>query len=108
MGKAAASIGSSGSGAPTFEQIDEAYKTLRDAKLRTAYDNAQWQAANAGIISSDVDLDAMQFDSAAMAFSHACRCGGTYVVSEDELEAGVSVVACDMCSLRIRILYQRG
>ena len=57
-------------------------------------------------LSDVVDLDDMTFDPAQECYQLPCRCGGWYVVSDDDLEAGVEVVCCSMCSLSIRVLYQ--
>lgn len=41
-------------------------------------------------------------------YSHPCRCGGSFLVAEEDLPADCSeaVVPCDGCSSRIRVLYR--
>lgn len=57
-------------------------------------------------VSDVLDLDDMTFDPAQGSYKSPCRCGGCYVVSNDDLEEGVEVVCCSTCTLSIRILYQ--
>lgn len=57
-------------------------------------------------VSDAVDLDNMTFDSTQAHYKSPCRCGGWYMVSENDLEGGVELVCCSTCSLSIRILYQ--
>ena len=40
------------------------------------------------------------------AYSAPCRCGGSYTITEEDLEGGVDVVCCSTCTLSIRVLYQ--
>ena len=40
-------------------------------------------------------------------YSKACRCGGHYTISDDDLTSGVDLTCCDVCSLTIRVLYQQ-
>lgn len=56
-------------------------------------------------IGAEVDLDDMEYNEDEASFSLVCRCSGDYVITEDELEAGIDVVGCNNCSLRIRVLY---
>lgn len=56
-------------------------------------------------INADVDLDDMEYEEDEGVYSMACRCSGTYVITEDDLELGSDVICCDNCSLRIRVLY---
>ena len=39
-------------------------------------------------------------------YSMACRCGGHYTISDDDLTSGMELTCCDVCSLTIRVLYQ--
>lgn len=47
----------------------------------------------------------MDYDETVHAYSTPCRCGGRYVMTEEDLEYGADTVGCDNCSLRIRVLY---
>ena len=61
-------------------------------------------------ISDMVDLDSMEYEEeeeeGGGTYSTPCRCGGSYSLTEHDLEEGVDVVCCSMCTLSIRILYQ--
>ncbi|KAJ3152815.1 DnaJ sub C member 24 [Geranomyces variabilis] len=102
-----ASISKTRDTAERFRSVVAAYEVLGDPDLRAAYDEelAGRSAAKLGPLHAEVDLDDMQHDSAAELFSMPCRCGGSYVIREEELEDGVDIVGCSTCSLRIRVLY---
>lgn len=56
-----------------------------------------------------VDLDSMEYEEeeeGGGTYSTPCRCGGSYSLTEHDMEEGVDVVCCSMCTLSIRILYQ--
>ncbi|KAI8821497.1 DnaJ domain-containing protein [Fimicolochytrium jonesii] len=108
-----------------FRTIHAAYATLRDPALRDAYDDRLRSGAAStgdGIVHSEVDLDDMEYyeegdggddgdrdgnvAGSGGAFIWPCRCGGRYIVREQELEEGVDEVMCSTCSLRIRVLYR--
>ena len=57
-------------------------------------------------LSATVDLDSMDYDSTLQSYFTACRCGGSYTVSERDLEEGVDTICCSSCTLSIRVLYQ--
>ena len=57
-------------------------------------------------LSATVDLDAMDYSLEAGAHSMMCRCGGSYTLTEGEMEEGLDTVCCSTCSLAIRVLYQ--
>jgi diphthamide biosynthesis protein 4 len=57
------------------------------------------------VINADVDLDEMDYDESAGTFSLPCRCSGSYVIREQDMEHGVDIASCDNCSLIIRVLY---
>ncbi|KAI9019233.1 DNAJ heat shock N-terminal domain-containing protein [Phycomyces nitens] len=87
-------------------QILKAWEVLRDTKKRQHYD-AELNAnqLQQPVINAEVDLDDMEYDEESCTFSMECRCSGIYAIKEDEMELGIDVVGCDLCSLRIRVLY---
>ncbi len=111
-----------------FQKISQAYRTLCDNKTShdTALDglsrqfvlvelclDAMYHCMHAAEkltqkwpVSDTVDLDDMTFDPTEAQYRSPCRCGGCYVVSDGDLEEGVELVCCSMCSLSIKILYQ--
>uniref|UniRef100_A0AAV1TCN2 Diphthamide biosynthesis protein 4 n=1 Tax=Peronospora matthiolae TaxID=2874970 RepID=A0AAV1TCN2_9STRA len=100
-----------------FLCVQEAYETLRNTELRRQYDAKLQQDAlvrkrehEAVVVSDEVTLSAMQRvylqgeDDDAVVFTHTCRCGDVYEISEIEIWDGVDVVPCSGCSLHIRVL----
>ncbi|GAN07165.1 DnaJ homolog subfamily C member 24 [Mucor ambiguus] len=87
--------------------ILKAWEVLRNPTSRKNYDiELQSQRNKKDVaIGAEVDLDDMEYDENDRSFSLVCRCSGEYVITEDELEAGIDVVGCNNCSLRIRVLY---
>lgn len=80
---------------------------MRNATSRKSYDielatqrNKQDMA-----IGAEIDLDDMEYNEETCSFALVCRCSGDYVITEEELELGIDIVACNNCSLRIRVLY---
>lgn len=53
-----------------------------------------------------IDLDEFTYFQATQTWSHACRCGHGYSITEDDLDQGRDVVGCDGCSLFIRVTYE--
>ena len=41
-----------------------------------------------------------------MHYEHPCRCSGTFIVREEDLEAGIEVFQCDGCTERCRVEYE--
>jgi diphthamide biosynthesis protein 4 len=65
-------------------------------------------------VSKEVDLDDMAYveqgdgsdeESGLSYFELACRCGDSFRVTENELDAGVDVIGCRACSLHVRVLF---
>jgi hypothetical protein len=56
---------------------------------------------------TDVDLDDFAFDEESGVYSHPCRCGALYQLSESMLlDTGVDLFACTQCSLLLRALFE--
>ncbi|KAJ2143848.1 hypothetical protein GGH19_003373 [Coemansia sp. RSA 1807] len=97
-------------GSPTveFHQLSIAWEVLSDATKRREYDRQlnTHQNRNRGVVQDEVDLDDMDFDPKDCSYTYLCRCSGTYVISEDDLEAGCEIAPCTGCSLKIRVLFE--
>ncbi|KAI9006028.1 DNAJ heat shock N-terminal domain-containing protein [Gaertneriomyces semiglobifer] len=90
-----------------FQRISLAYSTLKDPQTRIKYDEQLRSKQTAsGPVHEQVDLDDMKYDESSATFSYGCRCGGEYLVTEDDLSSGVQMVGCDSCSLTIHVLYE--
>ncbi|KAI7861678.1 DNAJ heat shock N-terminal domain-containing protein [Spinellus fusiger] len=84
----------------------QAWNTLRDPQKRKDYDaHLKASPLRPLVINADVDLDEMVYDEASLTFSLECRCSGVYSITENDLDQGIDVVGCDLCSLQIRVLY---
>lgn len=102
----------------TVDQIAEAYETLSDPVLKSSYDEgllrnkarlvANKRSGNGAGLET-FDLEDLEYDDSSQKWSRKCRCGGTYSVSEQELEEvaseGEVVAGCHGCSLCIRITF---
>ncbi len=42
----------------------------------------------------------MEWDESTGALSCACRCGGVFALSPEDVEHGVTIVACTSCSMK--------
>ena len=75
----------------TVDQVKAAYHALL-TDLSTGY--------------AVLDLDDFDFDPVTLSYSHPCRCGQAYNITESDLEKGMELVGCDGCSLIIRVSYE--
>lgn len=110
-------------------EVNNAFKVLSDPTARAHYDRvlangalaSEFDAAGGGaaadsalggdagglvkvVCSAEASIDEMDWDDGAEEYSFGCRCGGTYRITEGELDEGVRVVSCESCSLRLRVL----
>ncbi|CAH0485393.1 unnamed protein product [Peronospora farinosa] len=99
-----------------FLSVQAAYETLRNAELRQQYDDELQQdklvrkrEQEVVVVSDEVSLadmqrEVLQAEDDEVIYTHQCRCGDLYEITEDELHDGVDVVSCIGCSLHIRVL----
>ena len=83
--------------------VKDAYLTLSDPISRTKYDETLRHSIvtintprPAQIISLD-DFEEID-DGDVRSWSHVCRCGGTYVLKEKDLDEERHLIACGSCS----------
>lgn len=96
-----------------IRQLNHAYKTLVDDQARSQYDEslsasrASASSSTQPRISATVDFESFQLfeGSSPMTFSYACRCGSSYVISEEQVHDQVEMISCDGCSENIRVRY---
>jgi len=85
-------------------QLKNAYQTLCSPSLRAAHDAALLYVAGKGPSGSGprpaqvISLEEFDGDDEAGRWWHVCRCGGSYVISEEDMESGHHLVGCDGCS----------
>merc|ERR1711939_96892 len=100
-------------------RLNEAWRVLGDAQRRTDYDaylareQARLQASKAQLtFALSVDLSLFTPQGSGVdeeepdAYTYPCRCSGTFVITLEQLEAQVDIVACDSCSERCRVEYE--
>ncbi|KAF8559883.1 hypothetical protein OG21DRAFT_1502221 [Imleria badia] len=109
--------------------LKEAYRTLSDVGLRAVYDGSlrrEEHARSRGprpaqvvsledftptvtetdeTLGSGTEADA-DTDAASQAWRYGCRCGGTYRITQDDLESGTHLVGCESCSEVIWVGYE--
>ena len=96
-----------------FQRIQTAWELIRDPTERRRYDAERRSKAlyDASIVyrTDEVDLGEMDYtedDAGEGVWKHACRCGETFVITEQQLCAGIDTISCRSCSLVLRPLYQ--
>ncbi|KAL1749182.1 hypothetical protein HDZ31DRAFT_28064, partial [Schizophyllum fasciatum] len=86
--------------------IKEAYETLSTPAKRAAYDRSlvrrqdQCTGPRPAQVISLEEFDAIgeEEGDSEVIWAYACRCGGSYQISERDMEAGKHLIACDDCS----------
>ncbi|XP_053670321.1 DPH4 homolog [Anopheles nili] len=88
-----------------FIRIDEAWKTLRDERLRRIYDaELMQQTCREEHFVNEVLTEEDFTRNEEESFSyHLCRCGGYYILPEETPIVEPIFVSCDECSLVVQI-----
>jgi DnaJ-class molecular chaperone len=114
------SVGQTSNQAYSVDQITRAFKTLSSTVAKTEYDKSlEWDTGRlntgpkmncpAGV--ETYDLDELCYDNTADIWSRKCRCGDdrAYTLTESDLEKeseyGEIYIACQGCTLSIRVLF---
>ncbi|KAI5119838.1 hypothetical protein M0805_008404 [Coniferiporia weirii] len=105
--------------ANTFDiaRIQEAYRTLMNPEARAAYNESLVLSAYASsfaaagprpaqVVSLEEFTCIEADDPAQESWTYACRCGGSYAISETELEDDLHMIACERCSEVIYVGYE--
>uniref|UniRef100_A0A3Q2V0S0 DnaJ heat shock protein family (Hsp40) member C24 n=1 Tax=Haplochromis burtoni TaxID=8153 RepID=A0A3Q2V0S0_HAPBU len=114
------------SGVKKFLEVDAAWRVLSDQTTRTQYDlqRRAWTLKQDWPIDSTVYVDDMTWDDDQGLYTHSCRCGGVFSVTEEELEEEPqrkqqdegeketkegrhkgAIVCCDTCSLSVYVTW---
>lgn len=94
-----------------IRRLNHAYKTLIDDQQRLAYDTSlstlRASTSSQPRISANVEFEAFQPlpSASSVVFSYSCRCGSSYILTEDQIHDRVDVVPCEGCSENIRVRY---
>ncbi|KAG8219368.1 hypothetical protein J3R82DRAFT_285 [Butyriboletus roseoflavus] len=99
--------------------LKEAYRTLSDVSLRAAYDGLlRWEEHEHGqscgprpaqVVSLEefIEVEAVtEMAHFVEEWRYGCRCGGTYRITQDDLENGTHLVSCESCSEVIWVGYE--
>ncbi|XP_052902808.1 DPH4 homolog [Anopheles moucheti] len=86
-----------------FIRIDQAWKTLRDDRLRRIYDAELMQQTEEYFVNEILtDADFERDEEGNFCF-HTCRCGGYYILPEETPIHESVYVSCDECSLVVQV-----
>ena len=87
--------------------LKEAFRTLSTPELRADYDKLRrFNEKQLGPRPAQV-VSLEEFDEESDSrWTYPCRCGGTYVVTEEMLDAGQHLVACASCSEVVWVGYE--
>lgn len=100
--------------AARFPEVQAAWEALRNPDSRAQHDldlaaseQRERQEEASTHVSDEVPISEMDINlrDDGRWFSYRCRCGDWFRLSHAEHEAGVTIVECHSCSLRIRVLY---
>ena len=90
-----------------FQLVSAAYELLSDPDRRQRLHRRQDAEAvtKEWVVNETVSLTEMsrEGEGGGHWWWWECRCGGVYVVREEELKEGGMVVGCDTCSLVIQV-----
>ncbi len=90
-----------------YHAANRAWKVLGDANCRKEFD-ASWKQrtlAQLWPVQDDVEFEDFDFDVDSSSYSHACRCGGEYRLTESDATFRVDYVCCAFCSLCVKVVY---
>ena len=90
-----------------FVKISKAWKVLGNESSRKEYD-ARWKQrcmAQTWPIQDDVDIEDFDIEGDTLEHTHGCRCGGLFRLTKTDVFYHLDIVACEFCSLCVRINY---
>jgi len=89
-----------------FDRVQAAYAVLSDRGRRSEFDRLVHMRDNLAMNAERVPLTDLAFDEENGAYSRGCRCGGEYVLYEEECdkEDGLPLlIQCTGCSIHITV-----
>ncbi|KAF8314537.1 hypothetical protein DL93DRAFT_2167322 [Clavulina sp. PMI_390] len=99
---------------PTIDEVQQAYTTLSDSLLRKNYDgnlkrslsdaSAQRGSQRPAEVVSLEEFVPLDEDAAILVYP--CRCGESFRISEEQLEADVHLIGCNGCSEAVWVGYE--
>jgi diphthamide biosynthesis protein 4 len=100
--------GTDADGRLTVDLVREAFAVLSDPATRADYDR---QRAASGSAHSPRPAHVLSLDDWVEErdrWTYACRCGGTFAITEAEMEAGTHLSGCGSCSEVVWVGYELG
>ncbi|XP_063294642.1 dnaJ homolog subfamily C member 24 [Pelobates fuscus] len=96
-------------GSQRFIEINQAWKILGNEETKKEYDLnlRECEISRSWAVDTQIHLEDMSWDEDEDLYSFPCRCGGRYVVPQNDIEQTL-LVNCDSCSLIIEILLENG
>ncbi|OAX39539.1 hypothetical protein K503DRAFT_791916 [Rhizopogon vinicolor AM-OR11-026] len=89
--------------------LKEAYTTLSNVSSRIAYDdiirNTRAKAPAGPRPAQVISLEDFEEVEEGV-WKHTCRCGGTYNIAEEDMDAGRHLVGCESCSEVVWVGYK--
>lgn len=87
-----------------FQQIDSAWKILRDSESRKKYDATllQEDLDERPLIYAEITTDELEFDSEGVAY-FPCRCGSIFDINKTDLCDNCIVIECSECTNCIKV-----
>ncbi|KAA0724505.1 Zinc finger-containing protein 3 [Triplophysa tibetana] len=88
-----------------FIDVDQAWKILSDERSRKEYD-LQLRACElkqSWPVDAHVTLDEMNWNADTECYTYSCRCGGEFILDQEDIQEAETVVCCDSCSLSIEV-----
>lgn len=81
-----------------FQQIDGAWKILRDPELRKQYDASLMQTDlnEQPLIYAEVDVNELMFNDDCISY-YPCRCGSNFVINKLDVHK-YSIIECSECT----------
>lgn len=93
---------------PDIALLKEAFNTLSDPRKRRIYDASFVQVTRrrpAQVVSLEEFVVSRDSTGSGAVYAYLCRCGGSYYISEPDLEADIHVINCETCSEAIWVGY---
>lgn len=88
-------------------QREEYDKLLREGKGKVASTKVRQRPANEVSLDEFVSEEVMGDDGeVTFRWTHPCRCGGFFIIEEQELEEGVHYIGCGGCSEVVWVGYE--
>jgi diphthamide biosynthesis protein 4 len=96
---------------PAIDTLREAFQILSSPSSRQIYDQTLSSSQTpktaprpANVVSLDDFKEVRRRDSST--WTYTCRCGGTFVISEQLLDDDIHLIGCDCCSEVVWVGYE--